>query len=40
MLLVLKIARFCTMDNPKDRPDTKNASRIIMYQIINEAPVN
>jgi serine/threonine protein kinase len=32
MLLVLKIACFCTMDNPKERPDSKNV-RIMLYQI-------
>lgn len=32
MLLVLKIASFCTMDNPKERPDAKNV-RIMLYQI-------
>lgn len=32
MLLVLKIACFCTMDNPKERPDSKNV-RIMLFQI-------
>ncbi|CAI8597579.1 unnamed protein product [Vicia faba] len=32
MLLVLKIACFCTMDNPKERPDSKNV-RVMLFQI-------
>ncbi|CAK8566694.1 unnamed protein product [Lathyrus sativus] len=32
MLLVLKIACFCTMDTPKERPDSKNV-RIMLFQI-------
>ncbi|KAK6153252.1 hypothetical protein DH2020_012891 [Rehmannia glutinosa] len=32
MLLVLKIACFCTLDNPKERPSSKDA-RCMLYQI-------
>ncbi|KAJ0440436.1 putative transferase [Helianthus annuus] len=32
MLLVLKIACFCTLDNPKERPDSKDA-RLMLAQI-------
>lgn len=32
MLLVLKVAYYCTLDNPKDRPDSKNA-RAMLSQI-------
>ena len=34
MLLVLKIACFCTLDNPKERPDSKDA-RLMLAQIIH-----
>ncbi|XP_071733935.1 leucine-rich repeat receptor-like serine/threonine/tyrosine-protein kinase SOBIR1 [Rutidosis leptorrhynchoides] len=34
MLLVLKIACFCTLDNPKERPNSKDA-RMMLAQIIH-----
>ncbi|MFS7971653.1 putative transferase, protein kinase RLK-Pelle-LRR-XI-2 family [Helianthus anomalus] len=34
MLLVLKIACFCTLDNPKERPNSKDA-RLMLAQIIH-----
>lgn len=36
MLLVLKVACFCTLDNPKERPDSKNA-RLMLAQIKHES---
>ncbi|KAJ0536585.1 putative transferase, protein kinase RLK-Pelle-LRR-XI-2 family [Helianthus annuus] len=34
MLLVLKVACFCTLDNPKERPNSKDA-RLMLAQIIH-----
>lgn len=37
MLLALKIACFCTMDNPKERPDSKDV-RCMLSQIKHDVP--